>query len=55
MGRSPLEWMCFFITGGGAAACGAGHADAAARSIEALKFAGDAVITDNDAFCAALA
>jgi len=36
-------------------ACGAGHADAAARSIEALKFAGDAVLTDSDAFCAALA
>jgi len=36
-------------------ACGAGHADAAARSIEALKFAGDAVITDSDAFCKALA
>ena len=35
-------------------ACGAGHADAAARSIEALKFAGDAIITDSDAFCRAL-
>ena len=35
-------------------ACGAGHADAAARSIEALKFAGDAIITDSDAFCQAL-
>ena len=29
--------------------------DAAARSIEALKFAGDAVLTDTDAFCKALA
>jgi nicotinamidase-related amidase len=36
-------------------ACGSGHADAAARSIEALKFAGDAVFTDSDAFCNALA
>ena len=36
-------------------ACGAGHADAAARSIEALKFAGDAVFTDSEAFCKALA
>jgi nicotinamidase-related amidase len=35
-------------------ACGAGHADAAARSIESLKFAGDAIITDSDAFCQAL-
>ena len=35
-------------------ACGAGHADAAERSIEALKFAGDAIITDSDAFCRAL-
>ena len=36
-------------------ACGAGHPDAAARSIEALKFADDAVLTDTDAFCKALA
>lgn len=36
-------------------ACGGGHAEAAARSIEALKFAGDAVITDIDSFCRALA
>ena len=35
-------------------ACGAGHADAAERSIESLKFAGDAIITDSDAFCLAL-
>src|SRR5215831_7244554 len=27
-------------------ACGAGHADAAKRSLESLKFAGDALITD---------
>jgi nicotinamidase-related amidase len=35
-------------------ACGCGHADAAARSIEAMKFAGDAILTDTDAFCATL-
>jgi nicotinamidase-related amidase len=35
-------------------ACGAGHAAAAERSIESLKFAGDAIITDSDAFCRAL-
>jgi nicotinamidase-related amidase len=36
-------------------ACGAGHADAAPRSCEALHFAGDAIMTDNETFCAALA
>jgi biuret amidohydrolase len=35
-------------------ACGAGHADAAQRSCEALGFAGDALMTDTAAFCAAL-
>jgi nicotinamidase-related amidase len=35
-------------------ACGAGHADAAQRSMESLKFAGDAIITDTEAFCGAL-
>jgi len=35
-------------------ACGAGHAEAAERSIESLKFARDAIITDSDAFCRAL-
>jgi nicotinamidase-related amidase len=35
-------------------ACGAGHADAAQRSCEALSFAGDAIMTDTEAFCAAL-
>jgi biuret amidohydrolase len=35
-------------------ACGAGHADAAQRSCEALRFAGDAIMTDTGAFCAAL-
>src|SRR5712671_3893456 len=35
-------------------ACGAGHADAAQRSCEALRFAGDAIMTDTEAFCAAL-
>jgi nicotinamidase-related amidase len=32
-------------------ACGAGHADAAKRSLESLAFAGDALITDTAAFC----
>jgi nicotinamidase-related amidase len=36
-------------------ACGSGHADAAARSIEALKFSGDAIFTDTESFCRALA
>jgi len=35
-------------------ACGSGHAEAAQRSIEALKFARDAVFTDVAAFCQAL-
>ena len=35
-------------------ACGSGHAEAAQRSIESLKFAGDAVFTDADAFCRVL-
>jgi nicotinamidase-related amidase len=35
-------------------ACGSGHADAALRSVESLKFAGDAVFTDVEAFCQAL-
>ena len=35
-------------------ACGAGHAEAAQRSCEALAFAGDAIMTDTEAFCAAL-
>lgn len=36
-------------------ACGAGHEDAARRSLDALAFAGDAIITDTEAFCRALA
>jgi biuret amidohydrolase len=32
-------------------ACGFGHADAAARSIASLEFAGDALITSVDAMC----
>jgi nicotinamidase-related amidase len=36
-------------------ACGAGDADAGARSLAALEFAGDAMITDAAAFAAALA
>jgi nicotinamidase-related amidase len=35
-------------------ACGSGHAEAAQRSIESLKFAGDAVFTDSAAFAKAL-
>jgi biuret amidohydrolase len=35
-------------------ACGAGHADAAQRSCEALHFAGDAIMTDTAAFCEAV-
>ena len=35
-------------------ACGSGHAEAAQRSVEALKFAGDAVFTDAESFCKAL-
>jgi nicotinamidase-related amidase len=35
-------------------ACGSGHAEAAERSIESLKFAGDAIFADTDAFCRAL-
>ena len=33
-------------------ACGAGHQDAAARSIASLEFAGDAVVTNVEAICA---
>ncbi|HET7887133.1 MAG TPA: cysteine hydrolase [Bradyrhizobium sp.] len=36
-------------------ACGAGHLDAAQRSCESLRFAGDAIMTDTEGFCAALA
>jgi nicotinamidase-related amidase len=32
-------------------ACGAGHAEAAERSIESLKFAGDALLTDTETIC----
>jgi nicotinamidase-related amidase len=35
-------------------ACGAGNAAAGTRSIDALAFAGDAMITDTNAVCAAL-
>jgi biuret amidohydrolase len=36
-------------------ACGAGDAEAGVRSLAALRFAGDAIITDCAGFCAALA
>jgi biuret amidohydrolase len=35
-------------------ACGAGHEEAGQRSLESLKFAGDAIITDTATFCGAL-
>ena len=35
-------------------ACGSGHVEAAQRSVESLRFAGDAVFTDVEAFCKAL-
>jgi biuret amidohydrolase len=35
-------------------ACGFGHCDAATRSIASLEFAGDAVLTTADTFCAQL-
>jgi nicotinamidase-related amidase len=35
-------------------ACGAGHTEAAQRSCESLRFAGDALMTDTASFCAAL-
>ena len=35
-------------------ACGSGHAEAAQRSMESLKFAGDAVFTNSDAFIRAI-
>ncbi len=35
-------------------ACGSGHAEAAQRSVDSLKFAGDAIFTDAEAFCEAL-
>jgi biuret amidohydrolase len=35
-------------------ACGSGHAEAAQRSVESLKFAGDAMFTSSEAFCSAL-
>jgi nicotinamidase-related amidase len=36
-------------------ACGFGHCDAADRSIAGLEFAGDALLTTADTFCAHLA
>jgi biuret amidohydrolase len=36
-------------------ACGAGNQEAAARSIESLRFAGDALIVSTETFCQALA
>jgi nicotinamidase-related amidase len=36
-------------------ACGAGHAEAAARSIQSLRFAGDSLFSDLETFCRLLA
>jgi nicotinamidase-related amidase len=36
-------------------ACGAGDAAAARRSLESLRFAGDAIITNSEDYCQALA
>jgi biuret amidohydrolase len=36
-------------------ACGAGNAEAAVRSLAALRFAGDALLTDTEEFCSVLA
>ena len=36
-------------------ACGSGHVEAAERSVASLKFAGDAIFTNVDGFCRALA
>src|SRR5262249_55590540 len=35
-------------------ACGSGHKDAATRSLEGLRFSGDAMITDVSTFCTLL-
>jgi hypothetical protein len=35
-------------------ACGAGNNEAAARSLEGLKFSGDAILTDAEVICATL-
>jgi len=35
-------------------ACGAGNEEAGKRSIEGLKFAGDALITDTETICQVL-
>jgi nicotinamidase-related amidase len=35
-------------------ACGAGHAEAGQRTLDQLRFMGDAIVTDEAAFCAAL-
>src|SRR6478736_9967672 len=44
---ADLGYIPVFVTD----ACGAGDEQAAKRSIESLKFAGDAVITDTEAIC----
>jgi hypothetical protein len=44
---ATTESVTLCITG----ACGAGDEEAAKRSIESLKFAGDALITDSQTIC----
>ena len=45
--RADLGYIPVLITD----ACGAGNEDAAKQSIESLKFAGDALITDAEKIC----
>jgi len=45
--RADLGYIPVLVTD----ACGAGNGDAAKRSIDSLKFAGDALITDTETIC----
>jgi len=47
---ADLGYIPVLVTG----ACGPGNEEAAARSIESLKFAGDALITDTETICQVL-
>ena len=46
---ADLGYIPVFVTD----ACGAGNEEAAERSVDNLKFAGDAILTDTDTICAA--
>lgn len=48
---SDLGYLPILVTD----ACGAGHAEAAERALDALKFAGDSLFTDTDTLTALLA